>query len=268
MRCRKNMLLGISLAVAVCLARSPDSVTRAADIVAFGDSTTATRDTVPKVYAQILQEQLPARLGKDVTVFNAGIGGNTTHNALQRIENDVRARHPDTVIVQFGINDSWIYSNVQGGPSDVPIDAATQAGHPHASYGNYTANLTSIVTTLKGDGARVILMTPNQLQTTGPGAEMAWRNDLLGTYANVVRSVAAEQQIELLDVWQMYSDYAAEPGHSINDLLVDSQHPGQLGHQLVADRLIAMIVPEPNAAVSLTIAAFGVLGYACVGARP
>lgn len=262
MRCRRNMILGISLTVAVCLARSPSSVTRAADIVAFGDSTTATRETVSKVYAQILQEQLPDRLGQSVTVYNAGVGGNTTYNALQRITNDVRARHPDTVIVQFGINDSWVYSGVQGGPSDVPIDAATQAGHPNASHGNYTANLTGIVSTLKGDGARVILMTPNQLQTTGPGAEMAWRNDLLGTYADVVRLVAADQRVELLDVWQLYSDYAAEPGHSINDLLVDSQHPGQLGHQMVADRLMAMIVPEPSAVVLWITAALGLLAYA------
>jgi lysophospholipase L1-like esterase len=230
-------------------------------IVAFGDSTTALRPTVPKVYAQILQDTLPGVLGKSVQVYNAGVGGNQTYNALGRLDADVRNRHPQTVIVQFGINDSWVYSGVQGDPSEVPIDAAAQVGHPRASYGNYTANLTGIITALKGDGARVILMTPNQLQTTGPGAEMPWRNDRLATYAQAVRGVAAAENVELLDVWKMYSDYTAVPGHSITDLLVDSQHPGQLGHQMVADRLTAMIVPEPGALALLISAGFGLLTY-------
>lgn len=249
------------LAMAWIAVGSQANVSHAATVVAFGDSTTATRNTVPKVYAQILQDRLPALLGESTTVRNAGVGGNTTYDALQRIDNDVRTSHPDIVIVQFGINDSWVYSGVQGNPSDVPIDEAAQVGHPNASHGNYTDNLGRIVAVLKNDGARVILMTPNQLQTTGLGAEMAWRNDLLGNYAQVVRNVAAAEDVELLDTWQMYSDYAAEPGHSVNDLLVDPQHPGQAGHQMVADGLMAMIVPEPSAANTMASTCLASVAY-------
>jgi sialidase-1 len=191
-----------------------------------------------------------------VTVCNAGVGGNDTYDALGRIDADVVARHPDTVIVQFGINDSYVYSKVQGDPSAVAIDATTQVGHPYAYRGNYTANLDTIVNTLKNDGARVILMTPNQLRTTGVAAELAWQNDLLGQYAQVVRNVAADEGVELFDVWQMYSNYAAIPGNSIADLLVDSQHPNQLGHRMVADGLIGIIVPEPGSLALLITALF------------
>jgi lysophospholipase L1-like esterase len=104
-------------------------------------------------------------------------------------------------------------------------------------------------------------MTPNQLRTTGPGAESVWQNDLLGSYAQVVRDVAADQGVELLDVWKMYANYTAIPGHSINDLLVDSQHPGALGHRMVADRLEGIFAPEPGTISLLGIGCLGVAGW-------
>ncbi len=229
-------------------------------IVAFGDSTTNTRAGINKVYAQILQDNLPGLLGQTVDVYNEGIGSNRTDNAVARLDSDVRMHHPDTVIIQFGINDSWVDSGVEGDPSRVALDAATQAGHPFASRGNYTDNLAGIVKTLKADGARVIMMTPNQLG----GGYAAWRNDLLGEYAQAVRHVAAAEGVELLDVWKMFGDYAAVPGHSMDDLLLDSMHPNQAGHQMIGDALQALLVPEHGTMSLLacglaTILAFGLL---------
>jgi acyl-CoA thioesterase-1 len=233
-------------------------------VVAFGDSTTALRPTVPNVYAQILQNELPGRLGESVTVYNAGIGGNNTYDATLRLSSYVRSRNPDVVIVQFGINDSWVDSGVEGAASRVAIDAAKQLGHPYAYRGNYTANLLSMVSKLQSDHDRVILMTPNQIQITGTGANPVWRNDLLGQYAQVVRNVATSTHAELLDVWKMYSDYASVHG-SFNGLLVDSEHPNQAGHQLVADGLMAMVVPEPGVLALLITAGLSGIGY--VGLR-
>jgi lysophospholipase L1-like esterase len=237
-------------------------------VVAFGDSTTAIRPPeVPKVYAQLIQDELPGLLGQSVTVYNAGVGGNRTDDALARINADVRAHSPGIVIVQFGINDSWVDSYVRGDPSRVAIDAPTQVNHPYAYRGNYTANLINIVTILKGDGARVILMTPNQVKTKALDPEcnyFPWQNDLLGSYAQVVRTVASVKNVELLDVWQMYTDYAAISGHSVKDLLGDEgSHPNQLGHRMVADGLEAMIVPEPGTLSLLLAASLGLLAYHC-----
>ena len=73
-------------------------------IVAFGDSLTSgylvPRD---KAYPAQLQAALRAK-GHDVTVKNAGIGGDTTNGALKRFD---RAIDPGTAIciLEFGLND-------------------------------------------------------------------------------------------------------------------------------------------------------------------
>lgn len=41
-----------------------------------------------------------------VTIYNRGIGGNNTANALSRIEKDVLSIKPDCLIVEFGMNDA------------------------------------------------------------------------------------------------------------------------------------------------------------------
>lgn len=211
------------------------------------------------VYSDILRDELPTHGLVIKAVDNEGIGGNRTDQAIGRLAADVRAKSPEFVIVQFAINDSWWYSgqpvdlaHPDSSGSRIAMDFLAQTGgdgvlgngndHPHAADGNYTDNLRSIVQSLHSDGTKVILMTPNQLSPTG---EPAWRNVLLSQYAQAVRNVAATEHTPLIDVWKLFNDYAALPGHSIGDLLVDSQHPGALGHRLTADALLQQIfVPK------------------------
>jgi lysophospholipase L1-like esterase len=79
-------------------------------IVALGDSTTAVDDWSGQdvaVYPELLPEALAA-FGVRARVVNAGIGGTTTRDALERLDRDVGTYSPDLVVIQFGINDSWI----------------------------------------------------------------------------------------------------------------------------------------------------------------
>ena len=71
-------------------------------IVAFGDSTTAPRDSLV-VYADILRAEL-----SNVRVLNAGSGGDSTEMARARFSRDVLDRKPGVVVIQFGINDSAV----------------------------------------------------------------------------------------------------------------------------------------------------------------
>ena len=150
-----SFLLAASPFLPIALSAETPNIT----VVAFGDFTTALRSTVKQVYAQ----RLPALLAKrniNAKVINSGVGGSHTgrlidnarhkrQHALDRFQKTVRDHKPQVVVIQFGYNDSWVDSGDPDGPSRIPLE-------------NYRANLTYIVKTLKSDGSRVILMTPNR----------------------------------------------------------------------------------------------------------
>ncbi|MEJ2625508.1 MAG: GDSL-type esterase/lipase family protein [Pseudolabrys sp.] len=91
-------------AVLVLFLTASPALARPIHIVAFGDSITSgwlvPRD---RAYPAQLRRALRAK-GYDVTVKNAGIGGDTARHALHRFD---MAIDPDTdiCIVEFGIND-------------------------------------------------------------------------------------------------------------------------------------------------------------------
>ncbi|RMH24865.1 MAG: arylesterase [Candidatus Hydrogenedentota bacterium] len=77
-----------------------NSEPRGTEIIAFGDSLTAGHGASPgKDYVSLLGQLCGRR------VINAGRGGDTTADALTRLERDVLARDPRIVIVMLGGND-------------------------------------------------------------------------------------------------------------------------------------------------------------------
>ena len=73
-------------------------------IVAFGDSLTAGFRLLPwQAYPSILEDKLES-LGYNYQVVNKGISGETTADALKRVE-EVIAEKPHIVILEFGAND-------------------------------------------------------------------------------------------------------------------------------------------------------------------
>jgi lysophospholipase L1-like esterase len=208
-------------------------------IVALGDSTTASaKDWAPEiqeVYADCLPRRLRAS-GIEAHVYNAGIGDTTTRDAVERLDRDVRSHRPDIVIVQFGINDSWI---------DVDLGST----RPRLTRAEFRSNLRMIVRVLEADGARVVLMTPNPMRWSDsyyikafeqhPGlldtVDERGIDQLLQQYASDVRTVARSERVVLIDVYQAFEAYGREPGRSVNDLLLagDGIHPNQAGQALV-----------------------------------
>ena len=224
------VLAVLSVASEVFAEHTPQVLT----IVAFGDSTTALRRTVKKVYADRLPELLEVS-GIKAKVINAGVGGSHTgrladngrhkrRHALDRLDDAVRSHKPDIVIVQFGWNDSWIDSDNPNGLSRIPVD-------------KFAANLTQMIDTLAGDGARVILMTPNRPRSTVDD----WRVKRTRQYVRAVRNIAGEKQISLIDVWSEYDRFEELKPRSADDLLLDSVHPNDKGHELVASMLSKLI---------------------------
>ena len=195
-------------------------------IVAFGDSTTAYRATIREVYSDRLPILLK-EIGIEAEVINAGVGGSNTGNqgkhALARI-GSIRKHQADWVVVQFGINDCWIYSGKPDGPSRIPLE-------------DFRRNLVEIVHTLRHDGSRVILMTPNQLGTKFNG----FRKERFQTYVQAVRDVARDWRVPLADIWQVYAELPLEKRES---LLPDGMHPHDEGQAIVATEILKILKPR------------------------
>jgi lysophospholipase L1-like esterase len=90
----------IALAVCGCEAKIRNANPSGATIVCFGDSITyGTGANEGEDYPSLLRELVRRDL------INAGVAGDTTRDALARLDTDVLARDPYLVIVEFGGND-------------------------------------------------------------------------------------------------------------------------------------------------------------------
>lgn len=202
-------------------------------VVAFGDSTTAPRENIEKVYPVSLGDLLKAS-GMNVRIINEGIPGSHTgsikdnnfHEVLHgmdRFKESVLQYHPDWVVICFGINDSWQYK----GRKDPSIISIKQ----------YSNNLLYFVDEIQKNNGRVILMTPNPL-----GGEYAgWRCKKLDAYRKATKKLAVVKNTFLVDTWELFYNEVKNKTNSIDLLLLDGMHPNDRGHQLMSDALASVI---------------------------
>jgi len=97
----KYIIIILSILLAGCFKPEIKNLdAQGANIICFGDSITFGYGANPG-------EDYPSALRKLVKlpVINAGVDGDTTFAALERLENDVLARNPKLVIVEFCGND-------------------------------------------------------------------------------------------------------------------------------------------------------------------
>jgi acyl-CoA thioesterase-1 len=83
-----------------CKPQVANTGTTGRNIICFGDSLT-------EGYGAKQGEDYPTVLARllDQPIINAGVSGNTTRQALERLQTDVLDKDPKLVIVQFGAND-------------------------------------------------------------------------------------------------------------------------------------------------------------------
>lgn len=174
-------------------------------LVCFGDSITADEtffDGMPRLTPR-LQEMFPKW-----KVVNAGVPGDNTFDALNRIEEDVISYKPDFVTVFLGTNDAVSFSQV--------------------SLQAYKENLEKIVNHISSD--KVLLISP------APVDEERQRNRtnrVLGQYADVVEKVAKETGSYFLN---LYAEMIQELNYKrfVENDEKDGLHFGPEGYEYVA----------------------------------
>jgi len=229
--------LGLLTAVFCCAVggaratRADDATVRPPEqgerIVFLGDSITEAGNQ-PGGYVSLVRDELATRFPTlGIEVIGAGISGNKVPDLEARLDRDVLARKPTTVVIYIGINDVW--HSLQGG------------GTPKETF---EKGLRSIVDRIRAGGARTILCTPTVIGERAIGSNPL--DAMLESYSDITRRVAADMKTGLLDLrtacgQHLAAHHAATKGTFTDDkgvLTSDSVHLNATGNRFLADRML------------------------------
>lgn len=180
-------------------------------ILAFGDSLTAGYGlNQGEGFTDQLQAAL-RKMGRDVTVINGGVSGDTSAGGLSRIDWALADR-PQVVIVELGANDM-----LRG------IDPA-----------NTRANLDGIVTKAKATGAKILLCGMKAQRNLGP--------EYVRKFDAIYPDIAQKQNVPL---YPFFMDGIVNPDGSANAALLqgDGMHPTPEGAALIVKKLLPVLLP-------------------------
>lgn len=187
------------------------------------------------VFHKLLADRIKAEFGTEVTVINAGIGGNFSDDGLARIQADVLDKKPDFCCVMFGTND------------------VTNARKGQEALDKYAQNMKEIISKLQTQNIEVLVMTPGMLCSRGvKGFKGGWwfihkyyeslqKGGKMDQYVDAMRKVAKEMNVPVADA---YAEWKAleKKGVDTTAMLVNGvNHPTAEAHQIFADKLYDVI---------------------------
>jgi len=127
-------------------------------------------------------------------VFNCGIGGDTMHSAIRRIEWDLMPLRPTHVLIHFGANDSGYYRYIRG------TDLTEVIRGRRAIYERYDKGLCDLLNELIRRGLTPIVASPMPLYDNGEGnIDHTAVNEVLEEFTAICRRRAKEYDVEYLD---------------------------------------------------------------------
>jgi lysophospholipase L1-like esterase len=197
------------------------NVKKAKNVLFLGDSITEA-GVAPGGYISLLSRKLSAQGNHDYNLIGAGVGGNKVYDLYLRLEDDVLSKSPDIVVIYVGVNDVW-HKKLFGTGTD-----------PEKFEKFYRA----IIRKIEAAGAKVIVCTPATI-----GERNDYSNQMdgdLNRYSNIIRNLAAELKLPVVDLRKLYTDYEKvnNPGNAENGILtIDGVHMNDKGNQFLAEQM-------------------------------
>lgn len=158
-------------------------------------------------YTEHFRERLKEKfinniIKEDIMVFNTGVSGATTRDIIRDFNICVNIYDPDIVFIMLGMNDS---SN-----EIVPLE-------------EYRKNILELINKVREIGAIPILQTSNIIK-------MDFSRKSLNFYMDVLRKIARENNLMLIDHYSHWGGLEKENSNIKNELLNDLIHPNEKGH--------------------------------------
>ncbi len=175
-------------------------------LVVYGTSLTAGGAWVGQVQADI-SRRFPGLL----TVTNSGEGGMWSTWGVEHLDERVIAKKPDTVLIEFGINDAY-------------LEYAT-------SVDQAEKNLATMVSRIRKalPQCEVVLMTMNQ-----PTREHANKRPKFSDYMAMYRRFATSAKLPLIDLLPAWEALRSRDAQRWDAVVPDGIHPDAAGSQVIA----------------------------------
>jgi lysophospholipase L1-like esterase len=180
---------------------------QAQTLVAYGTSLTANGIWLSEIET-ILDEKYPGLL----TVINSGLSGKSSFTGLSLLTSKVLEKNPDTVLIEFAINDAFRYG----------------FGTPQLTVAQAKENLVSMIDQIlvHNPDTEIIIQTTNPVwdSPTGSNESAALRPDLEDFYA-AYREVATERSLMLIDHNFRWTSLEANDLPAFQTAIPDGIHP-------------------------------------------
>lgn len=163
-------------------------------------------------YPEVFSERLRYEMKRSRDhIINTGISGNTTRNIVEDFDWRVKQYNPSVVSLMFGTNDCADGRNI--------------------SLQLFKTNLDYLVGGIRALGAIPILHTPNLIIKN-----KASERSSLHKYVEVIKSVAEEQKLILVDNWEYWNQAIVKTSQAkvFKEWLNDPLHPNGEGHAEIA----------------------------------
>jgi len=156
-------------------------------------------------------------------VINTGISGDTVPGLLKDLPHRVLRFDPTVVSIMMGMNDAT------AGP---------------AGRDKFRSAYNTLIDRLQNETHALIL-----LQTPNPVTQAAVRRKDLPAYAQIIREIAKDRRVGLVDQDKLWRQRIAQRKTNLNYLLDDGTiHPNGFGHVLFAHNMFAVLgIFDPNA---------------------
>ncbi len=206
-----SLLISISLLATKGFAEASTPTAKDIKILSFGDSLTAGYNLKPEDAYPAQLEKILLKKGIKLTITNAGISGETSHQGLKRIEWNLKKGGPyDWVLLCLGAND----------------------GLRQLDLNLMKKNLEEIILKIQKSGSKVILLGM-KLPTN---FEKGYRNRFEKIYPEISKKLKIPLFPFLLDGVALDSKLKLD----------DQMHPNSEGHKIIATRLASFLLPFFN----------------------
>ena len=190
------------------------------------------------VFHKLLADRIKAEFGTEVTVINAGSGGNFSDDGLARIQTDVLDQKPDFCCVMFGTND------------------VTNARKGQEALDKYQQNMKEIIGKLQAENIEAVLMTPGMLCSRGvKGFKGGWwfvhkyyeslqKGGKMDQYVDAMREVAKEMNVPVADAYAQWKRLEKSGVDTTAMLVNGMNHPDAQAHKIFTDKLYELMFNE------------------------